>query len=82
MKITDTENIKNIFLKKNQKTEKSSDKAFDEILDKKIENSTISKPYTEPSSTVQSVSDVFVKPPADREEIVSRISMSCLRSGS
>jgi hypothetical protein len=36
MKITDTENIKNLFLKKKQKTEKPGDKTFDGISDKKI----------------------------------------------
>jgi hypothetical protein len=74
MKITDTENIKNLFLKKKQKTEKPGDKTFDGISDKKIKNSSVSNPDTEPSSTVHKVSDVLLTPAIDREEVVSRVS--------
>ena len=73
MKITDTANIKDVFLKKNQKTEKPGDKTFEKILNKKIKNSGVSKPDTGSVSTVQKVTDVFFNPPIDREKVVSRV---------
>ena len=74
MKITDSENIKNVLFRKNQKAEKPDDKTFDEILDKKIKNSSVSKPDTDSASTVHKVSDVFLDPVIDREEVISRVS--------
>lgn len=73
MKITDSENIKNIIIQKNQKTSNMGEKSFDGILDKKIKNLTTSEPDSKTTHPVHRASNVLLNPPIDRGEVVARV---------
>lgn len=73
MKITDSENIKNIFPQDKQKVTKKGDQAFDDILNQKIGNLSLSESESKKTNLVNSVSDVYLKPGIDKGEMVPRV---------
>ncbi len=74
MKITDTENVKNIIIPQNQKTVKNGKQKFDEILNKKMQNATTARSENKTTPTVKQPPPLLFNPPSDREEVVSLVS--------
>jgi hypothetical protein len=73
MKIADSENIKNISTPGSSKTEKSVDKEFVEILNKKIEKLNISSPETKPSNRLNRVSEAHLRSAISKKEVVLKV---------
>ncbi len=72
MKITDSENI-NIIPNNNQQPGKTGNKAFEKILNEKMEGVSTSEPESKPSDRINRASAALLRSAMNKKNIISRV---------